>query len=1142
MPISAQRGPDYPATPWVYRLVREVLVYFVVRVAIQAASWVCMFHAARSTRASPAYRDSAHLGLASGALAFALVLGVSCGGGSSSTSESYQITGVTVSPTTASIGTTQTQQFNAVVHGTGPFPRGVNWFAGGVEGGNNTVGTISADGLYSAPQNVPPGGSVAIQAVSAADNTKSATAQVTITQGGPVITQLSTSTANAGDSIQVIGSGFVGSVTVFFSGPNGIPLAALPDPSSSSPTQLNLVVPLSAAGGQVFVQVQSQGGSVQQSNSVSFTRLPRVRIRAAQHDLSAGESVFFQSRIFASQVTENLNWSVDVGSITSDGTYTAPMDLASDAFALVTACIQTTQICDQERLGLHPFRIAPNVPMTILGGTLQLSGVQDGGTIVPTWQLNGPGSITPDGLYTASSQIAGGGGAPLVATYGGISERTSIGVTGALPGIVNRVSDYIDLTQAPFPLGTFAVNVGTAGTSAYVLATDQIDFVLDQNYYWTDVYNVSDPRNPVWTDAFEPAARGQMLDCDGYLYQITGTDYSSGPPYPGIIAVYDISGPHPVMLSRQLSPVVFPVIVSQDGCLFTEVSLNEAVRPGQPLLIDQLLLQSGSVIHTQINPVVPADLQSPILNGAASNGSVLFLYVNDELVVYDLTKQPPTQIGLLTTGSGLSSALSIVGNLLFIATETIQGQFSQVFDITTPQPVLLNVLPVGPILANDGSTAIALQNGLRALDVSKPQSPAIKGTAFDYVDAQYAVALASGYALASEGEGGLAVYDLSEPGGVLPNYLSATGSNVASYPAFAQAADSSNVYFAIAAEYGSGVLGFDLSTRPPGYVGGFATGSSLCQALALNGNYLYLGATDSLRVLDVSNPASPTQVDSISTGISALAVSGTSLFAGTVDDKIIVFDVSQPSHPHREAALRIPNLPIEMVVSGNLLLVAASTAGLLVYDITIPTTPVLLSETKPSTGGVFDVAVDGNLVLLAAWDGGLVVVDLTNPYLPQVIGQAVLDTIDPFADLYSYLLNKAATIALLDKIAFVGIFNADPSDPPDNGNGMIYGFDYIDPTHPRLVYLGAYGGAIADGILTLRAVGSDLFAGGTSMLIDFDASAPRNTINLFFPPAALRPPINGAQHSVRSRQRMHTWREPIKGRLSFRIPAARKYR
>lgn len=1068
-------------------------------------------------------------------------------------SSPFQITGVTISPIAPTVKTATTQQFTSTVQGTGSFSTAVIWSVNGGPG-DSTVGTISFTGLYTAPQLVPGLGSVTVTAASAVDTSLSATAQVTIAQGPPVITQISPSTANATDSMQVIGTGFAGTfaggtgtVTVYFPGPGGIQLAVLPDPSSSSVTQLSVVVPLSAVSGQVFVQVQAQDGSIQQSNRVAFTRLPRVRIRAAQQDLSEGESVAFQSRILGSGTAETLMWSADVGSVSNTGTYTAPGSVTSDSFVVVTACVQGTQICDQERLGLHPFRIAPTVPIVALGNVLQLSGVQGSAKIAPAWQLTGPGSLTPSGDYTASSQLANGGGIPVTATYSGVSEQTSLSVTGGFPGIVNRVADYVDLTQSPFPLGTWTAYVGTSGSSAYVESANYWNGVTTPNYYWVDIYDISNPANPVWTDAFEPAALGQLLSCDGYLYQFAGQDYTQSSPPPGVIAVYNISGAHPVLLSREISPVATPVIASQTGCVFTEISLAayEASATGAPVVLDQFNLQQGNVAHTQHSLVLPSSITPPPVGGFASDGNLMFLLVNNDLITYDLTTQPPSQVGLTQAGIGLPSALSIVGNLMFVPEENVEIPSSQIFDISTPQPVLLTTLPIGPVLGSSGTLVISGtgQTGLTALDISNPQQPRLAGTVFDYVNTQYTLALAGNYVLSTEAEGGLAIYDLTEPGGLLPSYLVAPSVDVPGTPIFAQVANASNLYFAIAnAGLGGGVLDYDLSTQPATPVGGFSTGSSsLCQALALSNNFLYVGATDSLRVLDVSNPASPTEVDSITGGISALAATGKTLFAGTVDNRLVVYDISQPASPSQQASVSLPGLPIEFVISGNLLLVADSSAGFLIYGITIPAAPVLLSQTTPSTS-VTDVAVDGTLALLAAWDGGLVVVDLTNPAAPQVVGQAKLDTIDPYATFQSYLLNKAATVAVLNKVAFIGVYNADTNDPPENGNGMIYAFDYTQPAHPRLVYLGA-NGVVADAILTLRAVGSNLFAGGTSTLIEFDPSQPGDVVNLFFPPSALRPPPNpGPARSVRiSRPRPSFVNEPEKGKTPSHLPKWRKY-
>jgi hypothetical protein len=86
---------------------------------------------------------------------------------------------VSVTPAAASVQTAMTQAFVAAV--TGSSNTMVNWSVNGVAGGNAMVGMISASGMYAAPMTVPSPATVTITAVSAADSTKSGSAQITVT-------------------------------------------------------------------------------------------------------------------------------------------------------------------------------------------------------------------------------------------------------------------------------------------------------------------------------------------------------------------------------------------------------------------------------------------------------------------------------------------------------------------------------------------------------------------------------------------------------------------------------------------------------------------------------------------------------------------------------------------------------------------------------------------------------------------------------------------------------------------------------------------------------------------------------------------------------------------------------------------------
>jgi hypothetical protein len=87
---------------------------------------------------------------------------------------------ISVSPTSASVRVKQSRQFTATVQNTSN--TSVIWKVNGITGGNSTVGTISASGLYRAPNSVPNPSVVTVSATAAADQTKTASAAVTVTR------------------------------------------------------------------------------------------------------------------------------------------------------------------------------------------------------------------------------------------------------------------------------------------------------------------------------------------------------------------------------------------------------------------------------------------------------------------------------------------------------------------------------------------------------------------------------------------------------------------------------------------------------------------------------------------------------------------------------------------------------------------------------------------------------------------------------------------------------------------------------------------------------------------------------------------------------------------------------------------------
>jgi hypothetical protein len=156
-----------------------------------------------------------------GGLVLAIV--AACGGGPSSlyeTPASASMPGSTSTPATATIVVTPAAtmaqvggvpvSFSATIANAAD--QSVNWEVDGIPGGNASVGTISASGLYISPTTMPSTATVTVTAVSVADTTRSASASLSLVVDPPgktVVVSPATATVLAGAGTQV----FVATVT-----------------------------------------------------------------------------------------------------------------------------------------------------------------------------------------------------------------------------------------------------------------------------------------------------------------------------------------------------------------------------------------------------------------------------------------------------------------------------------------------------------------------------------------------------------------------------------------------------------------------------------------------------------------------------------------------------------------------------------------------------------------------------------------------------------------------------------------------------------------------------------------------------------------------------------------------------------------
>ncbi len=1060
-------------------------------------------------------------------LPFSLILffiSSSCGGGNSGTPTppTPTISGVSISPTSASLTTGQSKQFTAVVSGTGTFNSAVSWSVNGVMGGNSTTGTISATGSYTAPSTVPASGTVSVSTTSVSDTSKSASASVSIASAAPAPTVLSISPAQGapGDVLTVTGENFGTLVqTVVFSGYNGLPIATLVD--AGAETSLSVKVPLEALSGSLIVQVPSGTGSTLSSNPVQFTRLPDLRIRAGQRDLGAGEGTTFQAVTFGDPVPQTVAWSADQGSISPSGQYVAPSTVTADTFAQVSGCIQGTKTCDTVLLGLHTFRVSPDAPAVILGQELALQSLVSGLPVSAAWsQITGGGTLQSNGAYTASTLVPDGGSALVSAAYQGGTEEASVSVTGAFPGIVNRIYDYLDLTTAQIQRVTQPLSMAVYGNRAYVLAAQKDAGALDQDFLYIDVYDLSDPDRPRWITAVEAANRGELRAFGGILYDIGNTVGQQ------ILSAYDLSGATPVLVGRVTLPELFSFSFFGGVVTATEQSSYPA---GATATVDEFVLGNGNIIESQIS--VPPALSGTPYALAAASVEQSRLYVTETstsgasssiLASYDLSQSPPVLIGTIPLPEATLTSDSFGNGSLFFTD-------SEVFDVTKDPPVLEGSLPEAMRVIDADATRVlgqSIANGsticVQLVDVSNPSSPRTASDLCDFVNGRARTEQArfnGSVVYSAEEMGGLTVYDVSASGG--PHFVAQLGDpEPGGFTAYGQASNSTTLFAAGFDEIAGigGVEVFDLQPKPPTSLRFISSGVAASIDVCLSGNNLFVGTEQNLQIFDVSQPSQPSQLGSIGVLSNSLATSGSTLFVGSVDGHLLVYNTATPTSPVLLSTVTLPDTALQMVVDGTRLLVADGAGGLLTFNVSIPSNPILISQLTVSPG-VFGVQVDGTTVLLAALEAGLVAVDLSSPSTPKIISETALDSDNPFEIGFSDFRSRAVTVSIYDKIAFLGINNMDPSDF-DNGVGSVYGFDYSRPLHPRLVSSARFTPAANGTISSMLIAGTNLFVSGFTVgLLQADISNPRNLIDLYYPPSVLRPPFPPEHRSFLARKR-----------------------
>lgn len=241
------------------------------------------------------------------------------------------------------------------------------------------------------------------------------------------------------------------------------------------------------------------------------------------------------------------------------------------------------------------------------------------------------------------------------------------------------------------------------------------------------------------------------------------------------------------------------------------------------------------------------------------------------------------------------------------------------------------------------------------------------------------------------------------------------------------------------------------------------------RSVALSGNYCYATGVGGLRVLDVSNPASPQQVGAWTNGGTYGSVAISSNYAYVVGSEnakdFSVIDISNPASPVKIAELNWLGSAGHIAVSGTYAYISKG-FNFQVVNISNPSNPVLMGALYLSNwiGGI---TLSGNYAYVTMGYYGLQVIDINNPNNPVRVGG--VDT-------------EIGSLALSGNHAYCS----------DTYDGLKV-FDIANPLNPVLVGVATnhFGQTFGIGVS-----GNHAYLGGYSRIQIIDISSPTNPVTI----------------------------------------------
>jgi hypothetical protein len=389
------------------------------------------------------------------------------------------------------------------------------------------------------------------------------------------------------------------------------------------------------------------------------------------------------------------------------------------------------------------------------------------------------------------------------------------------------------------------------------------------------------------------------------------------------------------------------------------------------------------VIVSFVSPTTPSILGSYNTPGNAVGVAVTAfrVYVADGASgVEILDATTPSAVTLLGTfaPSGAANGVTVTGTVLYVAADA--GGLQVVNASDPASPALLNECDtpgnanaVAPV--NDLAFVADQASGLRVVRVGTLQRPRL-GIPYHAISGNNPQRLAAVGNLVYTAGFQMQVLDASNHTGptLLGSYAIGGGD-----AAMDIAVAGPRAYLAV---LNGGLRIINVTNPASPTLLGSVTGFSGF-GVAASGSVAYVGAfTAGLKIINASNPASPTLAGTYDTPgeATAVAIVGTVAYVADGSGGLQIINVSNLSTPTLITAVAMPSSANDVVVSGSLAFVGTGGSGVQIVDISVPASAHVVGSYGEPFSSYRGMAISGSL--LYAFSGKLHVLDVSNPAAP----------------------------------------------------------------------------------------------------------------------------------------------------------------